>query len=304
MADEGGAGAAVLAGEGGEQQGGEAEGGEQTPTPTWLEGVDDSGVGFVELKGWKGVAPLLDSYRALETLHGAPAEQLVHIPQDLEDSEAWNQMYSKLGRPDSVEGYSFSGPEVPEGVYDLTPDFKQAALEAGLRDRQAEHIVKMYNAKVAEVTTKAMEESTAAGEAAVESLRREWGTEFQQNMEIGNKFAVQMGWDKPKLTALEAALGTDDFLRTLAKLGRAIGEHQFVVPDSDGLDQGFGKGTPRAAAAQLEQLRLDKTHMDAYLDGRHPGHQAAVNRERKLWEQAHPTDTEGPGEIRLPEPRG
>ena len=116
--------------------------------PSWTEGLAEDAQGYVENKGWSGPDQMLESYRNLEKAMGAPGESVLTLPKNAEDTEAWGVVYSRLGRPEDAAGYELSGPEVPEGGLDLTPDLATWAHEAGLSKTQAQSIFAKYNGRM------------------------------------------------------------------------------------------------------------------------------------------------------------
>jgi hypothetical protein len=251
--------------------------------PSWTEGLAEDAQGYVENKGWSGPDQMLDSYRNLEKAMGAPGESVLTLPKDAEDAEAWGAVYSKLGRPEDAAGYELSGPEVPEGGLDLTPDLANWAHEAGLSKTQAHSIFEKYNGRLEQVTQEIenqRQEQASADEAA---LRKEWGGAWEENIAAGTRFRQKFGLDDAKMDKLESALGLRGLLELSAEIGRGLGEHKGMPGEDNGAGSQFGM-TPAAAKAKIADLGLDKDFMGQYLGG-NPEAKARMTRLHAL---AHP----------------
>lgn len=113
------------------------------------------------------------------------------IPKDDATAEEWNDFYSKLGRPDSVEGYDFEinddfleivGKDSADYYNGVIDGFKEKALEVGATSEQAEEIVNWYLEMVAEDSS---ETSTQVNEQLKEmdlKLREAWGDGYDGMM--------------------------------------------------------------------------------------------------------------------------
>jgi hypothetical protein len=224
--------------------------------------------GYVENKGWTGAEQMLDSYRNLEKSIGVPADQIVHMPKNAEDTEGWNSVYNRLGRPETAEEYQLTGPEVPEGTVDLTGDLKEWAHEAGLSQQQAALIYEKYNGRLGEVAAEQQQYLDEAAQAEEVALKKEWGPAWDENIAAATRFRQRFGIDDTTIDKLEQALGLRGVLELTAQIGRGLGEH--VTPGGQGEDSGNGLPfgmTPAAAKAKIEDLMLDKDFMGQYTEG-------------------------------------
>lgn len=238
-----------------------------TPDPPepWTHALPEGVRTFAELKGWKGAEEAIRSYQSLEQLHGVAEDRLVKLPGDPEDAEAWNEVYTKLGRPADAAGYELVKPDLPDGSPDLTDWFAEQAFAAGIPKQKGQAIVANYQAKMAELAADVAQRKAQTSEVEKQAVLREWGTESDANVQAAKEFAGRMKWDSDLVGKLEDALGTRRLMETLALLGRATSESTFVPPDFES-DQGFGL-TPAAASAEITRLKGDKQYMDAYLAG-------------------------------------
>jgi len=258
-------------------------------SPSWTDGLGEDAQGYVENKGWDGAEQMLDSYRNLEKSMGAPADQILHLPKEDADAEEWGAVYNRLGRPEEASGYEFSGPEVPEGGIDLTPDLANWAHEAGLSKKQAQSIYEKYNGRLAEVNQEFQTQRAEQASSDEQALRKEWGTAWEENIAAGTRFRQRFNLDDGTMDKLESALGLRGLLELSAEIGRGLGEHR--MPGDTEQDSGAGTTfgmTPAAAKAKIGDLTLDEKFMAQYIEG----HPEAVARMTRLHSLAHP---EAPG---------
>ena len=255
------------------------------PSGNWTEGLGEDAQGYVENKGWSGAGQMLDSYRNLEKAMGAPADQIVQIPKDAEDTDGWNSVYSRMGRPETADGYKLSDTPVPDGAIDLTGDLKQWAHEAGLSQTQTAILYDRYNGKLSELVKEQHQQGTEMVQAEEAALKKEWGSAWDENIAAATRFRQRFGIDGETIDKLEGALGLKGVLELTAKIGRGLGEHAMPTGSEEDSGNGLAFGmTPGAAKAKIDELMLDKEFMGQYVDGR----PQAVDRMTRLHSLAHP----------------
>lgn len=228
-------------------------------------------------KGWQSPTDILQSYRNLEKFAGG-SKSLVELPGPDAPPEKVAEFYAKLGRPESPEKYGIQAPEGADP--EVVGWFKSTAHELGLSDKQAQALFTKYN-EMAGGRLQAMEEqSKAQSEKAIADLRREWGQGYEAQIDMGRRAVAALGLNEQKLSEYEAKLSTGEMLKLFATLGSKMGEPAFAG-DRDGAS-GFGL-TPAAAKQQVDELKMDKQFMDAYMKG-DPG---AVSKMKRLMEAAY-----------------
>ena len=230
------------------------------PTGNWYDNFEDAELkGYAEVKGWKDPADLANSYKNLEKLVGS---EKIPMPKGDDDVEGWNRVYDSLGRPKSAEEYKLP---VPEGD---TGEFAKLAAgrfhELGLTGKQAQGLAEWWNAQQAGMIEQANASKSSNTEAEITGLKTEWGKAYDENVEFGRRAAREYGLDGEKLTRMEAALGTGEMLKLMARIGRSTGEAAFV--DGEPGNKGFGM-TPAAAQSRIAALRQDADWSAKYLSG-------------------------------------
>ena len=236
---------------------------QSTPTTDWLSGAPDDITGFVQNKGWKTPVDAITSYKQLEKHMGTPADKLLRLPDfDKADPAEVGQFYNKLGRPADPSGYEIP---VPEGV---DGSFAEAARvkfhELGLTAKQAKELTEWTNQYGQGVVSQQQETYKETIAAENESLRKEWGSAYDQEIGAAKNAAKALGLSPEKIDKMEQSLGFADLMRTMANIGKRIGEDKFVSGDVTG---GNGVLTPAGAQARIKQLQGDKEWTAKYLSG-------------------------------------
>jgi hypothetical protein len=229
----------------------------------WTAGLNDELKGFVQNKSWKGAHEALESYRNLEKLIGAPQDKLIKLPSD-DDTAGWDNVYGRLGRPARPEDYGIQPPEKggdPEFVKWATETFHKN----GLSSKQAKSLAEAWNAQMTKTAQDKAEASKAKARQDYESLRREWGAVYEQNLMVADRGALRFGIDPQTAQQLANVMGAGKALKLLHALGAGTGEHAFVggsnVPGAN------GPMTPEQARVKIAQLKGDPDFVKKYAAG-------------------------------------
>ena len=217
------------------------------------------------------------------------------IPGKWANEDDWNNVYTKLGKPEDAQGYKL---EVKEGTQvdkDIESWYRGLAHKAGLNDRQANTIFQEYMAKEAELKAANAPPSPEdveiiKGEAEI-ALKKEWGKAFDTRMNEAKGVLTEFA---PKdfdqlLTKDGVPLGNDPvFIKTLANIGNYInsklGEDKMVGSKQQ------PQYTPADAEKEIAALRGDPRDGGPYWDKKHPDHMRTVQQVQELMEYMHPEE--------------
>ena len=122
----------------------------------------------------------------------------IKLPGEDATDEEWGKFYDRLGRPASSNDYGLSK-DIPEGLdfnEEFYNEFTKEIYIAGLSKKQATQIYNWYNNKSAEmakdIDARIQASYKKSVDDAVASLKKEWGTDYQQNLDsavaMANKF--------------------------------------------------------------------------------------------------------------------
>lgn len=250
-------------------------------TGAWYEALPEELRGDSLVKKYPSLPAFVDGFRNAQKLIGA---EKIPLPKADAPPEVWGQVWSKLGRPETPDGYQLQRPEgvtVPTAE-PLEKGYKEMAHQLGLNARQAQELYGWY-LQTAQQSTSQFEESLQAERGEAEGkLRQEWGRAYDQNLAQAQG-AMRRLFDPADIESLEArGLGNDPaFIRMLAKVGKAMGE------DSVDGKPAVGLLSPADAQRRIAEIMGDPRH--PYRDQRHPAHSQAVQDMAALFEQAYPS---------------
>ncbi|WP_448950599.1 hypothetical protein [Labrys neptuniae] len=217
---------------------------------------------WVESKGFKALDPLVESARHADRIQSEfndlKAKALTPPAPDARPEE-WQAFYSRLGRPDTAEGYEFRMPQgLPEGfAYDSesAKAYRGWAHEAGLSPRQAQGLHDRFVQYQAGQQGAYVQAIVQRGESAQTELVRAWGDRnsesFRANVQFADRFIHQNG-GQALMGELKAngLISPDGYVlspvlaQAMAKAGRALyAEDQFAT--------GGVAGESRSAAETL-----------------------------------------------------
>jgi hypothetical protein len=220
--------------------------------PSWLgENPDAELLGHTQVKGWQSPADAVKSHRELEKLFGADkAGRTVTLPAG-DDPAEWAQVFTKLGRPETPDGYKLPAPEGADAGY--IKAMAEVMHKHGIPMKAAQAIAEANNAYMATALEAATANQTAALEAEHAQIRKDWGNEYELRRELAKRAAVNLGLDEASIDALEKVGGYGATMKALAKMGDLMREH-----GAEGLGElgSFGK-TPEGAKAERLQLLAD-----------------------------------------------
>ncbi len=229
----------------------------------WTTNLPDDFKNYVQTKGFKDPHAVLDSYRNLEKLMGAPKERLLTLPEN-DDVEAWKPIYDRLGRPAKPEEYNFKLPEEAGGEK-LTGFLRSQFHELGLSKKQGEELMKRYQDHFTNEVKDIETQMQANLDNDQKALQKEWGAAHQQNLNIAAKAAQAFGLEAETIDKLEAAMGYSGVMKFLHNVGARLGEGKFEGPRNGG--GGNGVLSPEQAQAKIRELNTDASYRQKLLDG-------------------------------------
>jgi len=204
-------------------------------------------------------------------------ENKIAIPTEKSTEQEWNEWYKAAGRPETAD-YGFKRPDnLPEEYWN--PDFAKNAQELmhkiGLSRKQAEALFKFNTENVLRTLNDEKIADETEDIALKEGLHQDWGSAYEQKVHLGN-CAVEEGCagdTEFKERIKDKFCNDPDFIRFAANLGGKFAEHK--AP-------GFSNvPTPSDIQTKINELMQS----DAYKNGQHPGHKAAVAAVQALFVQ-------------------
>lgn len=242
----------------------DAGAGEQLAFDWGKAGLDELSLGYVQSKGWDGPKSLVESYRNAEKLLGVPADQIVRLPKD-RDPSLMGEVYDKLGRPKSPDGYSIPMPQAG-GDEALAKAVAPIFHEAGLTQAQVEKVVGWWNETAGKAVEAQQAELAQRDEQQLADLKREWGPQGQANAVLVDRAAEKLGLTTDHLQALKQALGPGETMKFLHNIGSRIGVDDAFIDGGHG-GGSFGGMSPAQAKAEIAELQRDSGFVRRFAAG-------------------------------------
>lgn len=147
--------------------------------------------------------------------NAAPADKF-YIPAE-DKPEEWNELYSRLGRPEAPDKYEISFREADKP---FAATMQKAFFDNGLSQKAAAGLVKAWG-DMQEEQAKMWNERS---KAEMEAWQQAQGDGLAKNQELARRGAAVLGLGEEAVGAMEAAIGTRNFMDLCLKLGNALSE--------------------------------------------------------------------------------
>jgi hypothetical protein len=207
----------------------------------------------------------------------------IPLPGKTATDEQWNEVYNKLGRPESPDKYKLElKTDVAPVDENTIKGFADNAHKLGLNNKQAQGILEYYK-QTLEASAKDMSVAMESAQAsAANELRKEWGKSYDENIQKASSIA-------------QTYLG-NDVLNTQLKDGTRLGDNPKIVKafaNIAGLlseDKIVGTGNDNIAKARdisAEIKEITNNKQGAYWNRNHPDHTKSVAHVLALRELEH-----------------
>jgi hypothetical protein len=196
----------------------------------------------------------------------------VVIPNQNSTEDQWNEVYSKLGRPESPDKYKLDfKSEVAPIDENAVKSFAEVAHKTGLNERQAQAILDFYKQNSEQSLNQSRVDTETAQAQAEQQLRQEWGKQFDEN--ISKAAAVAKANMSGDVLDMQLKDGTrlgdhPEVIKGFAKIAGLLSEDKVVTTESESVDQG------RDLESEISKIVNDRT--GPYWNKTHPEHSKMV----------------------------
>lgn len=231
--------------------------------PEWAQGFDADQQKVVSQQKWQSPVDAVTSYAALRALSDDGAR--IRLPSDADDTEGWDKIHTKLGWPDSPEGYELPELEPQEGKIDLTPKIREWAHNRRMTQAQTAGITEDFLDHMAEL----QEQSATALQARVveehNEMRSLWGEKYEANAKAAANGANTLGLSSAAQAAIEREIGTKAYLDTFLRVSQSLGSHNNAGSQGG---QGGGMGmSPEQARNKIAELHSNADWVKGLMAG-------------------------------------
>ena len=250
----------------------------ETVTPTisttpsvksWKETISEEFRNDPNISKFTEIDALAKSYINATRMIG---QDKVAIPNENSTDDQWQEVYGKLGRPESADKYKL---EVQSETAPLDEgaikQFAENAHQLGLNNKQAQGILEFYkNSMEGSVQQARIDTETAQANAEAE-LRKEWGGNYDANIKkAGSVAKANMN---PQILDMELKDGTrlgdhPEVIKGFANIANILSEDKLISTESENTDRGTDY------EAEISKLVNDTN--GPYWNKAHPDHDKVV----------------------------
>lgn len=250
---------------------------EPTSGKTWKEAISQEYRSNPNIEKFTELDALAKSYINAVSMIGTDK---IPLPGKSATDEQWNEVYNKLGRPESADKYKLEfKTDVAPVDENVIKGFAQNAHKLGLNNKQAQGILEFYKSTL-EGSAKEMSVNMETAQAdATNSLRSEWGRAYDDNLRKAAD--VAQTYLEPELLDTQLRDGSrlgdnPKIIKAFANIANLLSEDKIIGAEADNALQG------RDIEKEIDELTTDK--QGAYWNKNHPSHNKVVNQVLSLRE--------------------
>jgi hypothetical protein len=237
---------------------------------TWKEAISQEYRSNPNIEKFTELDALAKSYINAVSMIGTDK---IPLPGKSATDEQWNEVYNKLGRPESPDKYALEfKTDVAPVDENVIKGFAQNAHKLGLNNKQAQGILEFYKSTL-EGSAKEMSVNMESAQAeAANMLRSEWGKSYDENLRKAS--SVAQTYLEPELLDTQLRDGSrlgdnPKIIKAFANIANLLSEDKIVGTEADNILQG------REIEKEIEELTSDR--QGAYWNKMHPNHTKVVN---------------------------
>lgn len=233
----------------------------------------------------RSVADLAKSYVSAAKMVGLDKAHLLAIPKD-DTPEAWGEVYSKLGRPESPDKYSLDAYKDSVSKEELAP-WVADAHALGLNQKQLDGLFGKFFGQAKQAQEAQAKEREAKMAEWDEVVSKELGlAKDKKLMAAVNMLEREAGEDIIKhIEAHPEAFKNPIMVKALVALADKTGEGEVLLANGQRTNDAL---SPSDAKQQLAALASDPMYQKAMADKYHPQHAYYVEQRQKLFSYAYP----------------
>jgi hypothetical protein len=210
----------------------------------------------------------------------------VAVPNKNSTEDQWNEVYSKLGRPETADKYALNieseAVAMDEGAM---KSFAEQSHKLGLNNTQAQGILEFYKNNMESNMQRATVDTETAQAQAETELRAEWGKDFDIN--VSKASALAKANMNPDILDLQMHDGTrigdhPEIIKGFAKIAGMLSEDKLVSTESESVN------SMKDLQSEISAITNDTT--GPYWNDKHPDHAKMVQQVYTLREMAQPKE--------------
>ena len=235
----------------------------QPVAKTWKEAISEEFRNDPNIEKFTEIDALAKSYINATQMIG---KDKVAVPNKNSTDDQWNEVYDKLGRPESAEKYSLNAKSEVVPIDDnAIKQFAENAHQLGLNNKQAQGILEFYKNNMEGMAQQAKVDTETAQAQSTQELRQEWGREFDTNIK--------------KAGALAKANMNPEILDMQLKDGMRLGDHPEII-------KGFAKIAGMMSEDKI--VSTESENVSSNTDVETEISEIMNNKDGPYWNKSHP----------------
>ena len=238
-------------------------------TSTWKDSISEEFRKDPSIEKFTEIDALAKSYINATKMIGQ--DKLV-IPNNNSTEDQWNEVYEKLGRPESADKYSLDAKSEVVNFDDTAiKSFAEQSHKLGLNNKQAQGILEFYKNNMEGTAQQSKIDTETAQAQAEQQLRAEWGRDFEGKVKQAG--ALAKANINPEVLDMTLSNGTrlgdhPEIIKGFAKIAGMMSEDKIVATESENVD------TKTDIESEISALTNDTN--GPYWNKNHPEHDKIV----------------------------
>ena len=240
-----------------------------TTQSTWKESISETYRNDPNIQKFTEIDALAKSYINATRMIG---QDKVVIPTNNSTEDQWNEVYDKLGRPESAEKYSLDAKsKIVSLDENAVKQFAETSHKLGLNNKQAQGLLEFYKQNMEGTAQQAKIDTETAQAQAEQELRSEWGREFDTKVKQASSLAKAN--IKPEILDMTLSNGTrlgdhPEIIKGFAKIAGMMSEDKIVSTESESVQSN------QSIQDEIDSIINDKA--SPYWHKGHPNHDKQV----------------------------
>jgi len=250
------------------------------PAPSWKDSISEEYRKDPNIEKFTEADALAKSYINAVKMIG---QDKIAVPTNNSTQEAWDEAYTKLGRPESADKYNF---DVKSDVVNMDESaiksFAEQSHKLGLNNKQAAGILDFYKNNMEGSAQQAKIDTETAQSQAEQELRQEWGRDFEGKVKQAG--ALAKANINPEILDMNLSNGIrlgdhPEIIKGFAKIAGMMSEDKIVATESENVN------TVTDIESEISAITNDTN--GPYWNKQHPDHDKIVQQVYTLREMLH-----------------
>ena len=245
-----------------------------TPAPqptesTWKDSISEEYRKDPNIEKFTEADALAKSYINAVKMIG---QDKIAVPNKNSTEEAWEEAYTKLGRPETPDQYNLNiKSDVVKMDDSAIKSFAEQSHKLGLNNKQAEGILDFYKNNMEGIAQQSKIDTETAQAQAEQELRQEWGRDFDAKVKQASAIAkANIGVEVLDMTLSNGTRLGDhpEIIKGFAKIASMMSEDKMVTTESESVDS--------VSDIETEISSITNDMNGPYWNKSHPDHDKVV----------------------------